>query len=567
MPLFNSDAARLDVVHVDGDDLSFDVTVLENGVAYDSTGATVTTAILDSSGTAQASNFTTSWASNVLTVALADDVALAAGTWRYYVKVTKGGVERTWLAGELSRLSYTRAGRTTTSGTATLELQGDTTISLAVTAGSGGGGGGSTNLSYTASPTNGVVASDTGTDATLTLAGGTNAGLMAPADYTKLAGIESGATADQSAAEILAALLTVDGAGSGLDADLLDGNSSAAFATSGHTHSGVYEPAGTVASHEADTTNVHGIADTSALLDTADIGSTVQAYDADLADIAGITRTKGDLIVGTSSGWTDLAVGTDGHVLTADSAQSAGVKWAAVSGGSGSVATDTIWDAKGDLAVGTGTDTASRLAVGADGSALFAASNDTTGTRWVSSEVPTLASATVYMVPPTFRMNSGSATASQASKMFILPIFVSRRLTVAALAVRVSTLEAGSTIRLGLYPLGADWAPGTLTVDYGTVSGASTGMKEATGSTVIDPGWYGIAAAFSNHTTIRTWSGTPTAGTTPLLGVTASTTGSAQHFIGWQESADYSAGLPSTTTASLIQSDSTVYPMLFARFS
>lgn len=62
------------------------------------------------------------------------------------------------------------------------------------------------------------------------------------ADETKLDGIESGATADQSAAEILAALLTVDGAGSGLDADLLDGNSSAAFATSGHDHSGTYQP-------------------------------------------------------------------------------------------------------------------------------------------------------------------------------------------------------------------------------------------------------------------------------------------------------------------------------------
>ena len=40
---------------------------------------------------------------------------------------------------------------------------------------------------------------------------------------SKLAGIESGATADQSATEIRTALLTVDGSGSGLDADLLDG--------------------------------------------------------------------------------------------------------------------------------------------------------------------------------------------------------------------------------------------------------------------------------------------------------------------------------------------------------
>ena len=43
------------------------------------------------------------------------------------------------------------------------------------------------------------------------------------ADGAKLDGIESGATADQTATEILTAIKTVDGTGSGLDADLLDG--------------------------------------------------------------------------------------------------------------------------------------------------------------------------------------------------------------------------------------------------------------------------------------------------------------------------------------------------------
>ena len=41
-----------------------------------------------------------------------------------------------------------------------------------------------------------------------------------------------------------------------------------------------------LAAHEADTTSVHGIADTSALLDTSDIGTTVQAYDVDIATVA-----------------------------------------------------------------------------------------------------------------------------------------------------------------------------------------------------------------------------------------------------------------------------------------
>lgn len=45
-------------------------------------------------------------------------------------------------------------------------------------------------------------------------------------DGSKLDGIEANATADQTAAQILTALKTVDGSGSGLDADLIDGLSS-----------------------------------------------------------------------------------------------------------------------------------------------------------------------------------------------------------------------------------------------------------------------------------------------------------------------------------------------------
>jgi hypothetical protein len=63
----------------------------------------------------------------------------------------------------------------------------------------GGGGGGATNLSYTASPTDGTVNSDTGTDATIPLATTTNAGLQSPTDKTKLDGIEAGAEVNVNA--------------------------------------------------------------------------------------------------------------------------------------------------------------------------------------------------------------------------------------------------------------------------------------------------------------------------------------------------------------------------------
>jgi hypothetical protein len=89
--------------------------------------------------------------------------------------------------------------------------------------GQGGGGGGDTNLSTTRTATTVTVVSSTGTDATIPAADGTNAGVMTAAMQTKLAGIEAGAEVNDTASEILTKLLTVDGTGSNLDADTLDG--------------------------------------------------------------------------------------------------------------------------------------------------------------------------------------------------------------------------------------------------------------------------------------------------------------------------------------------------------
>jgi len=58
---------------------------------------------------------------------------------------------------------------------------------------------------------------------------GTVDGRDVASDGSKLDGIEAGATADQTASQILTLIKTVDGAGSGLDADTLDGISSASF--------------------------------------------------------------------------------------------------------------------------------------------------------------------------------------------------------------------------------------------------------------------------------------------------------------------------------------------------
>jgi hypothetical protein len=104
---------------------------------------------------------------------------------------------------------------------------------------------------------------------------------------------------------------------------------------------------------------------------------------------------KGDLIVGSVSGSvSNLSVGSNGTVLTADSTQALGVKWGTAA--SGSVATDAIWDAKGDLAVATGADAASKLTVGTNGYVLTADSGESTGVKWAVAGVVTGGTVKLY---------------------------------------------------------------------------------------------------------------------------------------------------------------------------
>lgn len=48
------------------------------------------------------------------------------------------------------------------------------------------------------------------------------------------------------------------------------------------------------------------------------------------------------------------------------------------------VETDIIWDAKGDLAVATGVDAATRLPAGTSGQVLTLLSTETTGMKWAT---------------------------------------------------------------------------------------------------------------------------------------------------------------------------------------
>lgn len=108
---------------------------------------------------------------------------------------------------------------------------------------------------------------------------GTVDGRDVSADGTKLDGIEAGATADQTASEILTAIKTVDGTGSGLDADLLDGLDSTQIINSATAQAAnnVHDATITITAGNAidggGTFTVNQIANSSITIDHADTSS------------------------------------------------------------------------------------------------------------------------------------------------------------------------------------------------------------------------------------------------------------------------------------------------------
>lgn len=154
-------------------------------------------------------------------------------------------------------------------------------------------------------------------------------GPFANGDKTKLDGIAAGATANAGTVTGVTGTLPISSTGGATPAISI-----AAATTSA---------AGSMSA--ADKTKLDAIEASADVTDATNVDAAGAVMESDV-------DAKGDIFVATANNTlTRLAVGTNNHVLTADSAQASGVKWAAASGGGGGGATDKIEDADADTKI------------------------------------------------------------------------------------------------------------------------------------------------------------------------------------------------------------------------
>ena len=132
----------------------------------------------------------------------------------------------------------------------------------------------------------------------------------------------------------------------------------------------------------------------------------------------------------------------------------------------------SLIDAKGDVIVGTAADTAARLGVGSDGQVLTADSAQASGVKWAAASSPRRAGS--------YYLNgmAGGNFTPVLNQLYLTPLPF-RGVTISAIAMQVVLSGgAGSVVRLGLYAWGDGEPSGSPIIDAGIVSATSWGVKE-----------------------------------------------------------------------------------------
>lgn len=163
---------------------------------------------------------------------------------------------------------------------------------------------------------------------------------------------------------------------------------------------------------------------------------------------------------------------------------------------------NALVDAKGDIITATADDTPSRKAVGTGGKILVADPSQSDGLNWIDY-LPQNQIGRVSRPFFTYGGSSGTLGLTQ-NWLYAIAIYIARTETVDRIIIEVTTAYAGHEARLGIYANGADGLPGVLLLDAGTVSMATTGLKEIVINQTLTPGLYHLALhASSTNAQIR----------------------------------------------------------------
>lgn len=271
---------------------------------------------------------------------------------------------------------------------------------------------------------------------------------------------------------------------------------------------------------------------------TVPSGGRIRVVNQSVTGPAGAPGTNGTNGVGVPTG------GTTGQALTKASNTNYDTTWTTIQSGIPA----TLLDAKGDLIVASAADTAARLAVGTNGHVLTADSAATNGVKWAAPSGVELPSTTVTST--TYAPNGWGATSTVTTwaltlnTIYYQPITFQAGWTMSSVAIQVTTqAAAGGKAIVAIYNADALWQPTSLVAQTAEFATDSTGTKTASITASGSAGRFLLAINTNASVTVRV-----RYGTSPIGSVNLNSAGDGFQ-VARRVSGTYTTTWPSTGTA------------------